>query len=223
LRNVEGVTVASLAAETRKPRLRGWLHVVGAVVVCSSTPLLLRGISDTAARVGVVVYVLGLAAMLGTSATYHVPRWSPPLKRALRRADHSAIFLAVAGTYTPIVLATLERRWSVIVLAVIWGGAAVGILVRNVFHDVQPWVQAVPYVVLGWIGVLGLPVLWGFSQAVTVLVAAGGVAYSLGAVVYARRRPDPWPETFGFHEVFHALTLVAVALHWVAVRIAVVA
>jgi hemolysin III len=209
-----------LAGVAARPILRGWLHLVGALLVCASAPLLLRGVDAAGHQVGAVVYLLGLVGMLGTSAIYHVPRWSPPLKRVLRRADHSAIFLAVAGTYTPIVIATLDRPWSAVVLAVIWTGAAIGIIVRNVFHDVEPWVQAVPYIVLGWIGVLGLPVLWGFSPFVTLLVAGGGIAYSLGAVVFARRWPDPWPQTFGFHEVFHALTILAVALHWAAVRLA---
>jgi hemolysin III len=215
-------TRPAAAAPLVRPRLRGWLHLVAAVMMVLSAPLLLIGTSDPVLRAGAIVYVLGLTAMLATSATYHVPTWRPAVKRILRRADHSAIFLAIAGTYTPIVLAVYPTRWRAVLLALVWGGAAIGILVRNVFHDIKPWAQAVPYVVLGWMAVLGIPALWAESPAITGLVAGGGLLYTLGAVVFAVRWPNPWPRTFGHHEVFHALTLVAIGLHWAAVRLAVV-
>jgi hemolysin III len=214
-------TPSEATAAPLAPTMRGWLHLVGAAIVVASAPLLVLATSDPALRAGVIVYVLGVAGMLATSATYHVPAWRPAVKRILRRADHSAIFLAIAGTYTPIVLAVFPSGWNAALLAMVWVGAGVGMLVRNVFHDIRPWAQAVPYVVLGWMAVLGIPALWAYSPTVTWFVAMGGVFYTIGAVVFAVRRPNPWPRTFGHHEVFHALTLVAIALHWVGVRVAV--
>lgn len=205
----------------RRPRLRGWLHLGGAVLLAASGLGLERVTTDQVLRVGVLVYVVGVTVMLAASAVYHVPRWPEATARALRRVDHSAIYVGVAGTYTPIVLATLSSRLGAVVLTVVWLGAVAGIVVRNVFPYAGRWVRTAPYIVLGWIGVLVLPGMWRHSVAVALLVLAGGVAYTLGAVVYARQRPDPWPTTFGYHEVFHALTLVAIALHWLAVRAAV--
>jgi hemolysin III len=105
-------------------------------------------------------------------------------------------------------------------LVAVWGGAAAGIAIGNILINARPWLVATPYVVLGWVSVLLLPAMLRLSWLVTVLAIAGGVAYTLGAVVYARRRPDPWPRVFGFHELFHALTIVAVIAHWFAVRLA---
>lgn len=216
-------TAAEVSPAPLRPRLRGRLHLVGAGLVATSGLALWTAAATTALRVGVVVYVCGVTAMLATSAAYHVPDWPPATKRVMRRADHSAIFLGVAGTYTPLVLAVMGPRWGATLLATVWGGAVGGIVVRNVFQRAPSWATTLPYIVLGWIGVLALPSFWGFSPTLALLVIAGGVVYTLGAVVYARRRPDPWPATFGHHEVFHALTLVAIALHWAAVHLAVTA
>ena len=209
------------AAVPARPRLRGRLHLVGAVVLAASAPLLWQTASTGVLRLAVVVYLVGVTTMLATSAVYHVPDWSTATKQRLRRADHSAIFLGVAGTYTPIVLATLDGWLEVALLALVWTGAAAGIAVRNVFPNAPSWTRTAPYIALGWVGVIALPWIWGHAAGLALLVLAGGVAYTLGAVVYARRRPDPWPATFGYHELFHALTLVAIALHWVAVHQAV--
>ena len=200
-----------------RPWLRGRLHLVGAIAVALSGIVLWASASDTALRAGVLVYVGGVTAMLATSAVYHVPAWSPARRRLLRRADHSAIFLGVAGTYTPLALALMDPPWATALLVAAWGGAIAGIVVRNVFLQAPGWATTLPYIILGWMGVLALPAFWSTAPGATALVIAGGVVYTLGAVVYARRWPDPWPATFGYHEVFHALTLVAVALHWVAV------
>ncbi len=209
------------APPTAKPRLRGRLHLVGAVLVAASAPALWALAVDAGLRVGVTVYVLGVTAMLATSAAYHVPDWPAEIKRHMRQADHSAIFLGVAGTYTPLVLAVMSPRWGALLLTTVWVGALAGIVVCNVFQGAPTWARTLPYIVLGWIGVLALPAFWGFAPTVALLVIAGGIVYTAGAVVYARRRPDPWPATFGHHEVFHALTLLAIALHWAAVALAV--
>jgi hemolysin III len=204
-----------------RPRLRGWLHLVGAVVMAASAVWLWQAASEPVLRGAVVVYVLGVTAMLTTSAVYHVPNWPPGVVAALRRADHSTIFLGVAGTFTPIVLATMRSTFGLTLLALVWIGATAGIVIRNVFHHARPWARTVPYIALGWVGLITLPWLWRHSSLVTWLVAAGGLLYTLGAVVYARKRPDPWPRWFGYHEVFHALTLAAIASHWFAVHQAV--
>jgi hemolysin III len=218
-------TVTAAAAETspRPPSLRGRLHLVGAVLLAASGLPLWSAATTATLRAGVVVYVVGVTAMLATSAAYHVPDWRPATKRVMRRADHSAIFLGVAGTYTPLVLAVMSPRWGALLLATVWAGALGGIVVRNVFQRAPSWARTLPYIVLGWIGVLALPAFWSFAPSVALLVVAGGVAYTLGAVVYARHRPDPWPTTFGYHEVFHALTLIAIALHWAAIHLALTA
>ena len=220
--------MSRVARETRhaptvgpRPRLRGWLHLVGAIVVAISGFPLWAAATDPTRRVGVLVYILGVTVMLATSATYHVPDWSPRVVAAMRRADHSTIFLGVAGTFTPIVLATMRNAFGTGLLVLVWAGAAAGIAIRNIFHHAGPKARVIPYIALGWVGVFLLPWLWRHSTAVAWLVGAGGVLYTVGAVVYARKRPDPWPRWFGYHEVFHALTLAAIALHWFAVHQAV--
>ena len=138
----------------------------------------------------------------------------------IRRDHHSAIFLCIAGTYTPLLMVATDGWFRTAMLAAIWAGAAAGIAIANIWIHARPWVVATPYVVLGWVSVLLLPALLRLSPMAAGLVITGGVAYTLGAVVYARKRPDPWPRVFGFHEVFHALTVVAVAVHWTAVWLA---
>lgn len=207
------------APSVARPLLRGWLHLVGAVLLVASTPALWLATSGTT-RWAVVVYVLGVGTMLVVSTTYHVPNWGPAAKRGLRRADHSAIFLGIAGTYTPVLVVATDGRARIGLLVGVWCGAAAGIAMRNLVLNARPWLVATPYVALGWVSVVLLPALVRLSTVVTVLIVAGGVAYTLGAVVYARKRPDPWPRIFGFHELFHALTLVAIALHWTGVLLA---
>ncbi len=207
-------------ATTVRPLLRGWLHAGAAVLLLASSPLLWSVTEGRAARVSVVVYLAGVGAMLVVSAIYHVPEWGEAAKRGLRRADHSAIFLCIAGTYTPVLTVGTDGWFRTAMLITVWGGAAAGIAISNVLINARPWLVATPYVVLGWVSILLLPALLRLSSTIMILVLAGGVAYTLGAAIYARKRPDPWPRVFGFHEAFHALTVVAVALHWVAVRLA---
>lgn len=199
------------------------LHLIGAVLAAASAPLLLDAAGSDALRVAVVVYLVGLVAMLATSGIYHVPDWSPRMVAILRRADHSTIFLAVAGTYTPLLVAALDGAWRDGLLWLIWGGAVAGIVVRNVFPHAPRWLRVTPYVALGWVAVGLLPAYWWLDPLVAVLVIAGGVVYTLGGAVYARQRPDPLPRTYGYHEVFHTLVLLAAGLHWWAVWVAVTA
>ncbi len=211
----------TLTERAGRPRLRGRLHLVGTALLVVGGPWLLLVATTPARRWAVAVFVVSVVVMLGTSAAYHVVAWPARWLPVLRRADHSAIFVGIAGTYTPFLVTTLDGSWRTWMLVGVWTGAIAGIVVNNLAHDAASWVRTVPYLVLGWVSVVLVPSLWRLSPAVLALVVAGGLAYTAGAVVYARRRPDPWPSTFGYHEVFHALTLVAVALHVVAVGLAV--
>lgn len=205
-----------------KPHLRGVLHevafavslVTGTVIVC---------LADGARqRVSASVYAASVALLFGTSAAYHRGTWGPRAHGLMARLDHSMIFILIAGTYTPFALLLLHGwvRW--VVFGIVWGGAVAGITLRNAFRQPPRWVFVVLYLALGWVAVGVVPqILSSGGVAVFVLVIVGGLFYTLGAVVYARRRPDPSPRWFGFHEVFHALTLAAFAVHYIAVSMAV--
>jgi hemolysin III len=164
---------------------------------------------DGASRAALTIYVLAMLAMFGISALFHRVRWSPRAWRRMRRADHSAIFIGIAGTSTAVAVLALSGWSEALMLSLVWSGAVAGIVLRQVWLDAPQWAVAVPYVVVGWCSLVVAPQLvrslgWvGFS-----LMLVAGVAYSAGALVYARKRPDPWPRVFGFHEVFHACTVV---------------
>jgi hemolysin III len=213
-------STAVLNTDQVRPLLRGRLHAGAVVLLAASAPWLWSVADAGAPRVAVVVYLLGVGAMLAVSAVYHVPEWGEKAKRGLRRADHSAIFLCIAGTYTPLLVVATDGWFRTVMLAAIWAGATAGIAIANIWIHARPWVVATPYVALGWVSVLLVPALLRLSPVVTGLVLTGGIAYTLGAVVYARKRPDPWPRVFGFHELFHAFTVVAVAAHWTSVWLA---
>jgi hemolysin III len=215
--------VAQVAADVSaavKPRLRGVLHeaafaislVTGTVLVC-----LTDGARE---RFAVTVYAVSVALLFGTSAAYHRGHWSPRGHDLMARLDHSMIFILIAGSYTPFALLLLHglRQW--IVLGVVWGGALLGVVLRNAFRQPPRWLFVGLYLALGWIAIGIAPdVLRSGGIAVLVLLAIGGLFYSGGAVVYALRRPDPSPRWFGFHEVFHACTLLAFVSHYVAVSL----
>ncbi len=176
-------------------------------------PFLIAAGPDAAAKAALAVYVAGMLIMFGTSAAFHRIHWSASAWRRMRRADHSAIFIGIAGTTTAVAVLALHGWAEWLVLAMVWAGAAAGIALRQLWLDAPQWVVAVPYVVVGWCPAVVAPQIWeslGASGFILILVA--GAAYTAGAVVYARKRPDPWPAVFGFHEVFHACTLVGAAL-----------
>ena len=173
--------------------------------------------------VAAAVFAASASIMLGTSALYHRVTWSPGRRLWMRRADHAGIFLLIAGTYTPVALIGLHGAWRTSVLAVVWAGAAVAVLAKLCWVRSPKWLAAAVGIALGWVGVVALPQLARNEGVVPVLLlAAGGIAYTVGAVVYARRRPDPFPRVFGYHELFHALTIVALACQYVAVAVFVV-
>ena len=198
-----------------KPRLRGVSHEIFFFVSLVTGPLLGLQSRTTDERLCTSVYAFSVSAMLGTSALFHRRNWSPAGRRRMRRADHSMIFLCIAGTYTAVAGLSLSAGWAVLILSLVWGGAAGGVALRLLWLDAPKWVVALPYVVVGWIAVVAMPellhVMGGLGFA---LLLGGGICYTLGAVTYARKRPDPWPATFGFHEIFHLFVLVALALHY---------
>lgn len=189
--------------------------VMGLVAVLLARP--------SGAKAAVGVYTAGVTGMYATSACYHRGNWSAPVKRRLRRLDHSMILVGIASTYTPIAAIGIGGTTGRVVVAVVWSLAGVGAVIRNVWLDAPSWLVAIVYVGVGWTAVAVLPAMWTHLGVVTfVLVLAGGAVYSLGAYVFSRRRPDPSPAVFGYHEVFHALVLLAGLLFWVAVlRVAV--
>ena len=208
---------------TTVPRYRGWLHVWGSVAVLPMAVTLLVLAGSRTARIGVVVYLLGLGAMFGVSALYHRGRWRPAVKQRFQRLDHSTIFLAIAGTYTPLALLGLHGGIRVAMLLLVWTGAAVGIALQWLPIRQSRVASAIVYAVVGWAAVIALPQLvHGLGWWCFAFVLAGGLAYTAGSVVYATKWPDPQPLTFGFHEVFHSCTLVAAAAHFTAIVLAVI-
>jgi hemolysin III len=200
-----------------KPLLRGVSHELAAGVALFAWLALALFAASTRALVAANVYGVSLVSLFVVSAVYHRPTWTPRSRLFMRRLDHAAIFLLIAGTYTPMCL-LLAPGTGRVILAVVWSGAALGI-VQSVFwvHAPKPLVAAA-YVVLGWVVVPVLPTLSGTLGAGAVaLLAAGGGLYTLGAVIYATRRPDPFPRVFGYHEIFHALVIAAAACHFTVV------
>jgi hemolysin III len=192
-----------------RPVLRGWLHVGAFVAWLIGGPFLIAAAPDGGSRAALSVYVLAMLAMFGTSASFHRIHWSAPARRRMRRADHSAIFVGIAGTSTGVACLALSGWAQVLLLTLAWGGAVVGIVMRQAWLDAPQWAVAVPYLVVGWSALIVAPQLvrsLGWTGFVLILIA--GIAYTTGALIYARQRPDPWPGVFGFHEVFHACTVI---------------
>ena len=204
-----------------KPRLRGVLHEAAFAVSLITGTALVCLADGARARTAATVYAVSVALLFGTSAAYHRGSWRGRSQEVMKRLDHSMIFVLIAGTYTPFALLLLEGTARWVVFGVVWGGAAVGVILRNTVRRPARWLFVSLYMLLGWVALGVLPQLReSGGLAVVVLLLVGGVFYSLGAVVYALRRPDPSPRWFGFHEVFHAFTLLAFVTHYIAVSFA---
>ena len=205
------------------PRLRGVFHQYAFFVAVAGGITLVALAEGTRARFAVAVYAFALAAMFGASALYHRAPWRSARARAwARRVDHSMIFLFIAGTYTPFALLSFTGVLPAVVLACVWGGAALGVVLNVSWIDAPKWVTAPVYLLVGWVGVVAAPQLFTkVNLAAAVLVVVGGVLYTAGALAYATHWPDPFPTTFGFHEVFHVLVVAAAATQFVAVSLVV--
>jgi hemolysin III len=217
----------AIAVAELKPRLRGWFHAYAAALSIATGATLtavagaLRGSSAGATT---AIYSATVTLLFGTSALYHRLSWSPRGHAVMKRLDHSMIFVFIAGTYTPIAALTLSRGPAIAVLVTVWTGAVFGVALQTTWPGAPRWVSVPLYVALGWVAVFVMPqLLHNAGVTALVLIVVGGCWYTIGALVYGLRRPDPVPGVFGFHEVFHACTLIAAVCHYVAVWFAVFA
>jgi hemolysin III len=204
------------AVPVLKPRLRGVLHQWAFFVSLVTGAVLVLVAPAGRATLAVGIYALTVAGLFGVSAVYHRVNWvSATTRRWMRRLDHAMIFLLIAGTYTPFALLALHGALATAILVAVWGGAIAGIVLNLVWLDAPKWLTAVVYVALGWVAVIAFPAMFdNLGLTPTMLVALGGVLYTIGAVVYAVRKPDPVPAVFGYHEVFHALVIAAAAVQY---------
>ena len=207
-----------------KPRMRGRLHEI-AFFVSLPAGIALVALADTGrSRLAAAVFAVGLAGVFGASAAYHRVAWSGPARNRMKRLDHSMIFILIAGTYTPLCLLALNGAWSVVTLATVWAGAITGIVLKQVNIDGLRRVCGFLYIALGWASIVALPQMFHvMSVAGSVLVVTGGLLYTLGAIVFAVKRPDPNPAVFGYHEIWHAFTAGAGACHYAAVLLLILA
>jgi hemolysin III len=209
------------AFEEVKPRLRGWLHLVTAPLALAAGIVLVALSPNATTRVGSAVFAGTAMVLFTVSAIYHRGRWSPRIWAFLRRFDHANIFLLIAGTYTPFSLLLLEGRNQVILLTTVWTGAVLGVLFRVFWTGAPRWLYTPIYLALGWAAVFFFrDFVHGTGAAVLTLMVVGGGLYTLGGLVYGFKRPNPSPRWFGFHEVFHTLTIAAFVTHYVGVSIA---
>jgi hemolysin III len=201
-----------------RPLLRGVFHQVGFSLSLVVGTLLIVGADRARRHVAAGVFAGAVAACFGASALYHRISWTPRLRLWMRRVDHAGIYLLIAGTYTPVCLLVLLGEWRLVMLAIVWFGAGAAALLKFVWVEAPKWLSAAIGIALGWASLAVLPqVATRLDPAAVALLGAGGLVYTAGAVVYACRRPDPAPAVFGYHELFHALTLVAVSCQYVAI------
>jgi hemolysin III len=199
------------------PRLRGLLHAYAFWFAAVAAAVLVALAPTGQARLAATIYGTGLCALFAASALYHRWRWSPRWKPILRRVDHSAIYVFIAATTTPIALLVLDGTVQVVVLASVWTGAVLGVAFALAWIDAPRLLVCGTYLAVGWAGVVAVPQLLAeVGVAAFVLFLLGGVLYSAGATIYAARRPDPWPRVFGFHEIFHLLVVAAALVHFIA-------
>jgi hemolysin III len=210
------VRVVSLA-ERRKPKLRGVAHEFGFYAALGlGAPLILTA-EPGRARVAALIFSACVAACFGASALYHRLTWTPRVRAWLARLDHAGIYLLIAGTYYPVGLILMSAQWAVPVLSVVSGGAVAAILIKAVWVRAPKWLSAAAGIALGWSGVVAFSELLAMPAGGLLLLVAGGVLYTAGAIVYVRRSPDPLPHAFGYHELFHLFTLAAAGCHYAAV------
>jgi hemolysin III len=209
-----------------KPRARGWIHLVSAVLALFAGASLISvswPLAGLAAGLSTFVYTGSVVGMFTVSAVYHRVHWkSVTVRTWMKRLDHSMIFVLIAGTYTPFAVLAMPHDSGVLVLWMVWGGALLGVLLKMCWPTAPRWVGVPLYLVLGWVSAFYIAViLHNAGVAAMVLLAVGGTLYSIGGIMYALRWPDPWPSTFGYHEFFHACTAIAAICHYIAIWFAV--
>jgi hemolysin III len=208
--------ISETVAET-KPTWRGWIHTGILPLVIAGGIVLLVVADGLVAKVAAAIFFAGSALLFGTSAIYHRFNWGPKAKLALKRFDHANIFLLIAGSYTPVTLLALPQEKGLLLIIAIWTVALLGIGFRVFWIGAPRWLYVVIYIAMGWAAVVYLPELLAANLAMMLLILIGGLLYTLGAVFYAMKRPNPFPGHFGFHEIFHTFTALAFMCHWSAV------
>ena len=202
-----------------RPTWRGWIHAGTFPVTIVAGIILLMSAEGNAARWSSLVFVLSSMLLFGNSALYHRFDWRPRTKVILKRIDHANIFLLIAGSYTPIAVLALPPAKSTLLLSLVWGGALLGIAFRVFWIQAPRWLYVPLYLALGWGSLMFIVDFFQANAAMMTLIAIGGLCYSVGAVIYGMKRPNPLPGVFGFHEIFHTLTVVAFLCHWAAIMI----
>jgi hemolysin III len=200
-----------------KPRLRGVFHELGFYAALGLGGGLVATADDGRARAAAAVFAGSVAFCFGASALYHRPMWRPPVRAWLARLDHAGVYLLIAGTYTPFGLLVMSEDWAVPILTIVWGGSLIATFLKLFWFRAPKWLSAAIGLALGWVGVVAFSQLLKVPLPGLVLVLAGGLLYTLGALVYAYRRPDPVPHLFGYHELFHVLTLGGVGCQYAAI------
>ena len=200
-----------------KPKLRGVFHEIGFYAAAAVGVVLIVTAEPGKARLAGAIFASCVAVCFGASALYHRPTWSPRARAWLARLDHAGVYLLIAGTYAPFGLIVMSKGWAIPVLAIVWGGALLASLLKLFWVRAPKWLSAAIGITLGWVGAAAFPQLLKLSTTALLLVVAGGILYTAGAVIYARRRPDPKPHVFGYHELFHVLTLGAASCVYVVV------
>lgn len=210
----------SSATPAPKPRLRGWLHAVMTPLALVMGIVLIALAPTVPGRIGGAVWLVAAVALFGTSATYHRGTWKPRSQAMLRRADHANIFIFIAASYTPLALMLLSPESATTLLWVIWIVAALGTASQLLWIGAPRWIHVILYLAMGWAAVGWVGEFYAAGGWLILgLISLGGLIYTLGAVVYALKRPNPWPAWFGFHEIFHLCTIVAAIVHYVAILI----
>jgi hemolysin III len=205
-----------------KPKLRGWLHFGAAPLALVLGLGLMVFTPEQDLRAAVAVYVLTTVLLFGVSAAYHLGAGRPSVNAFLRKLDHANIYLFIAGSYTPFAVAMPDRGTGLTILVLVWGIALLGLLLPIAWLHAPRWVTAGSYIALGWVALFYLPAIYSaFGWQVVALLGLGGVLYTVGGVIYARKRPDPHPEWFGFHELFHSFTIGAYLVQYIAVALVV--
>jgi len=197
-----------------KPRLRGVSHELAFAASTGLGVALVLTAGGGRSLVSALIFASCVALMFGASALYHRPTWTPRARSWLARLDHAGIYLLIAGTYTPIGLLVLSKGWAIPVLTIVWTGAIAAILLKLFWVRAPKWLSAALGLALGWVAVVAFPELLKLQAAALVLLVLGGLLYTLGALVYAFKRPDPVPHVFGYHELFHALVIAAVGCQY---------
>lgn len=204
------------AAEV-KPSWRGWIHAATFPVAIALGIVLVTLADGAAAKWSSAVFFASSLLLFGVSALYHRFNWSPKVKAALKRVDHANIFVLIAGTYTPTSILALPQDKAIILLSMVWGGALLGIGFRVFWIGAPRWLYVPLYILLGWAALMFIGDFFTNAPVTMILLLTGGVLYTIGAVVYGLKRPNPLPGTFGFHEIFHTCTLLAFLCHWVGI------